>query len=316
MNKLLSVIVPIYNVQKFLKKCILSIINQTYKNLEIILVNDGSTDKSQEICESFLKLDNRIHLINKDNGGLSDARNVGIEYATGDYIAFVDSDDYLDLMAFERMLTEMLKCDLDIISGYPIPVYENGTVINNLKKREAQNKVVSGEEYLVRCIKEATMLWPVQFSIYKRSLLNGLEFKKGILHEDMLWTPQVFLRAKKVECIDFEFYYYLQRENSITHQKKKYKNGCDIINSCYDLEKIYKTIVNDSHKKILMDNLVEHYLNGFYIARILHSDESCKVRKSFVVGKAKKVRNILKVMIFLISKRFYLFVNDIIKGVK
>lgn len=114
MNDLISVIVPIYNVQDYLDKCINSIINQTYTNLEVILVNDGSTDDSEKICLNYMKNDGRIKYYKKINGGLADARNFGLEHATGKYIAFVDSDDYIEVAMFERMHDNITEYNADI----------------------------------------------------------------------------------------------------------------------------------------------------------------------------------------------------------
>ena len=110
MEKLISVIVPVYNVEEYVEKCVLSIINQTYKNLEIILVDDGSTDNSGKICDEIAIKDNRIKVIHKKNGGLSDARNVGIDIAKGDYLGFVDSDDYIDPDMYSILLNNMNNC--------------------------------------------------------------------------------------------------------------------------------------------------------------------------------------------------------------
>lgn len=307
---LLSVIIPVYNVEKYLEKCVKSVINQTFQDMEIIVVNDGSTDSSLDICKKMASVDSRIILIDKKNGGLSDARNVGLDIAKGQYIAFLDSDDYLCESAYETMLGSAIKDDLDIVVGYPIITYEDGKCEHTAKRRKVEESIVSGEEYLVSCVNEASMLWPVQFSVYKHDLIKDLKFKKGVLHEDMLWTPQAFLKAKRVKCLDYEFYYYLMRSQSITHTANKYKNGCDLINSCYDLEPIYKKIDNKHHRDSLMDNLVEHYLNGFYVARLVKSTGDCQVRKSFLLGKAKKARNVIKTMIFLVNKRMYLWLND------
>ena len=132
-NNLISIIVPIYNVEKYLKKCIDSIINQTYKNLEIILVDDGSPDNCGKICDEYAKKDNRIKVIHKENGGVSSARNVGVENATGEYIGFVDSDDYIEKDMYEVLINNLKKenADISIISNYE--VYKN-KIIENKKK--------------------------------------------------------------------------------------------------------------------------------------------------------------------------------------
>ena len=114
MKERISVVVPVYNVEQYLEKCVNSIINQTYKNLEIILVDDGATDKSGKLCDELAKLDNRIMVYHKKNGGLSDARNYGVERATGDYIGFVDSDDYIDAEMYEKLYEALKKENVDV----------------------------------------------------------------------------------------------------------------------------------------------------------------------------------------------------------
>ena len=114
MKERISVVVPVYNVEQYLEKCVNSIINQTYKNLEIILVDDGATDKSGKLCDELAKLDNRIMAYHKKNGGLSDARNYGVERATGDYIGFVDGDDYIDAEMYEKLYEAIKKENVDV----------------------------------------------------------------------------------------------------------------------------------------------------------------------------------------------------------
>ena len=126
MNSLISVIVPIYNVEKYLDRCVESIINQTYKNLEIILVDDGSPDNCTQMCDDYAKKDSRIRVVHKENGGLSDARNAGMEVATGEYVSFIDSDDYISLDFYETLFQTMIDNDSDIVECSVVKFYENG----------------------------------------------------------------------------------------------------------------------------------------------------------------------------------------------
>ena len=145
-NALISVIVPVYNVEKYLEKCIDSICNQTYRNLEIILVNDGSTDKSGILCDKFKIKDSRIIVIHKENGGLSDARNAGIDIANGEVLGFVDSDDYIMPEMYEKMLNIMYANDLDIVQcGYK-KVYENYDNINDIFINKTDIKIFNRNE--------------------------------------------------------------------------------------------------------------------------------------------------------------------------
>ena len=126
MDSLISVIVPIYNVEKYLERCVESIINQTYKNLEIILVDDGSPDNCPQMCDDYAKKDSRIKVVHKKNGGLSDARNAGMKVATGEYVSFIDSDDYISLDFYETLLETIVDNDSDIVECSVVKFYENG----------------------------------------------------------------------------------------------------------------------------------------------------------------------------------------------
>lgn len=311
---ILSVIVPVYNVEKYLEKCLSSLVNQTLKNIQIILVNDGSTDNSLGICEKYSNIDNRIQIINKKNGGLSDARNVGVSNAKGKYISFIDSDDFIENNSFEILVNELEINELDIISAYPISIFENGKILHDARRRSNENQIKTGIEYLVQCVEEGTMLWPVQFNVYSAELVKNIKFKYGILHEDMLWTPQVFLKARRVKCIPFDFYYYLKRNNSITHMQDKRKNGIDMIKSCYELEEVFNRIKNKTYKKIMMDYLVGMYLNGFYIGRLWKKEDKQLVTKKFVLGKSFRRRNVIKSILFVVNKKLYIWINDIDKA--
>ena len=132
MDSLISVIVPIYNVEKYLQKCVDSIINQTYKNLEIILVDDGSPDNCPKMCDDYAEKDSRIKVVHKENGGLSDARNVGMEVATGEYVSFIDSDDYISLDFYETLLETIVDNDSDVVECGVVKFYENEKFIKKL----------------------------------------------------------------------------------------------------------------------------------------------------------------------------------------
>ena len=182
MEKLVSIIVPVYNVEKYLSKCIDSILAQTYKNLEIILVDDGSKDNSGTICDEYSKKDKRIKIIHKPNGGISDVRNHGLKIATGDYIGFVDSDDYIAEDMFETLVSLLEKNDADIsiVSFYE---YYNGKLIGVRENEnvEIMNKVEAIKELLIdRKIQSYT--WN---KLFKKELFDGLQFPVGKNFEDI-----------------------------------------------------------------------------------------------------------------------------------
>ncbi len=212
-NDLISVIVPIYNVEKYLFRCVESLINQTYKNLEIILVDDGSPDNCPRLCDEYLKKDNRIKVVHKKNGGLSDARNAGMEIAKGDYISFVDSDDYVSLDFIEELYNTMISENSDIVECDVVKFfgsrflekYEDDLIVNNYS-------TIDG---LAALISENTFRQHVWNKLYKTELVSDIYFAVGKLNEDEFWTYQVFGRAKKVTKLNKTMYYYFQREDSI-----------------------------------------------------------------------------------------------------
>lgn len=212
-NPLISVIVPIYKVEQYLDKCITSIVNQTYKNLEIILVDDGSPDNCPTICDKWKELDNRIIVIHKENGGLSDARNAGLDICKGDYIAFVDSDDYIHLDMYNELITTMLKHNCDIVQCEHINVYENQEVESHYSNYIYKEYNV--EEALHSLILESPLRQVVWNKLYKRNIFDNLRFEVGKLNEDDFFTYQAFHICKKVGYINKVLYYYLIRNSSI-----------------------------------------------------------------------------------------------------
>lgn len=213
MNSLISVIVPIYNVEKYLDKCVDSIINQTYKNLEIILVDDGSPDNCPKMCDDYAEKDSRIRVVHKKNGGLSDARNVGMEVATGEYVSFIDSDDYISLDFYETLLQTMIDNDSDIVECSVVKFYEN----EKFDEYSDDLKVTNYEtvDALDGLISENPFKQHVWNKLYKSSVALDIPYAVGKLNEDEFWTYQVFGKAKKVTRINKTMYYYFQRNGSI-----------------------------------------------------------------------------------------------------
>ena len=220
---MISIILPVYNVDKYLENCLNSLINQTYKNLEIISVNDGSTDASVEILERYSSVDNRIKVINQENEGLSSARNRGIDVALGEYLAFVDSDDYIHPEMYERLLKILLGYDADIARcrgrgvdriDYREPTPEIPPVITVRNTLEALEIFYDGRFYGWQA-DNSHVVWNM---LFRRSLLGSLRFIeiRGIA-EDAIFTPQIIGKANKVVYTDERLYYYLRREGSLCH---------------------------------------------------------------------------------------------------
>lgn len=217
MEPLISVIVPIYNVEKYMKKCVDSIINQTYKNLEIILVDDGSPDNCPKICDEYTELDNRIKAIHKENGGLSDARNAGMKIATGQYVSFIDSDDYISDCFIETLYTTMKTENSDIVEC-DIVRFEDGTA-PVIEKENSDINSFSTEKGLSLLIAENKFHQYVWNKLYKSEIALKIPFAKGKLNEDEFWTYQIFGLADKVTKINKSMYFYLQRSGSIMGNK-------------------------------------------------------------------------------------------------
>ena len=212
-KSLISVIVPIYNVEKYLERCVDSIVNQTYRNLEIILVDDGSPDNCPKMCDDFAKKDSRIRVVHKKNGGLSDARNSGMKIASGECIVFVDSDDYVDCNMIAKMYDVMLKDDSDVVSCGVKWVDENGEVIS--EPTVDKNEILDTNEAMLEIIIDGKLKQHVWNKMYKTELIQDILFEKGKYHEDVFWSYQVFGKARKTSVIVDSFYYYVQRDNSI-----------------------------------------------------------------------------------------------------
>ena len=214
-NFLISIIVPVYNTEIFLQKCIDSILNQSYTNLEIIIVNDGSTDNSGYMCDTYAKKDKRIKVIHKENGGLSSARNVGLDICTGDYIAFVDSDDYIHPQFLEYMLKYCINYKSDItmcdylsvntdIDSLPLNSVETHIFMNS---NDALHELVFGNKIpLIICCNK----------LYRNNLFNKLRFPEGKFHEDEFVAHRLLHNANKICSIDQYLYYYRRNDKSIT----------------------------------------------------------------------------------------------------
>ena len=224
-----SVIVPVYNVYEYLEKCLNTLVNQTLKDIEIIVVNDGSPDNSEEIIDKFAKKYDNIKAFKKENGGLSDARNYGIKKATGEYIAFVDSDDYVSYDMYEKMYNkaksgnfDMVVCDLNYI--YP----------------DKEVRAYANIPHDTTDIKKAMInIYPSAWNkLFKRKIISNFEFKKGIWFEDVEFIYRVLPYIKTIGCVHEPFYQYLQREGSITRkQDKRIYNYIDNLNGVVDYYK-------------------------------------------------------------------------------
>lgn len=216
-NISVSVIVPVYNVEKFLKRCLDSLINQTLQNIEIICINDGSTDKSVEILEEYSKKDSRIIVINQENQGLSVTRNNGMSIAKGEFISFVDSDDWIDFDFLENLYNAAVKYGCDIACAGIIRLHKMHQKIHLLHERTIITE--DFREKLELCdVPDKSYVWN---KIYKTSELkrHNLKFEPGMIYEDVMFTPQVLYLLKKLVTVPEVYYYYWRNSNSIVTQR-------------------------------------------------------------------------------------------------
>lgn len=217
--ELVSVVIPVYNVEKYITQCVESVLNQTYKNLEIILVDDGSTDKSGEICEEYAHRDSRVTCLHKRNGGLSDARNYGKRYCHGEYLSFIDSDDYVSLYFIESMVKEIEDKDADFATLSSWVNFWDGEDLPQLAQSvsECRSEMVDADNGLQLQLQQE-IATGAPFKVVRRSLYEGIDFPFGWYYEDVATTYKLFLRAEKVVIVDGRFYAYRMRKDSIIRQ--------------------------------------------------------------------------------------------------
>ena len=210
---LVSVIVPCYNVEQYLPQCIDSILNQTYQNLEVWLVDDGSPDRCGEICDEYAKKDARIKVINKKNGGLADARNVALDVMTGEYVVFVDSDDYISPTHIEGLYHLIEKYGADVSVNTFCSFYEGSSP--NPSPKSTKDWVLDGLHATEMMFYQEHFDTTAWGKMYKASLFDGIRYPKGLLFEDLPTTYRLLLKANKVVFNDEQSYFYLLRSNSI-----------------------------------------------------------------------------------------------------
>lgn len=279
MKKLLSVVVPVYNVEKYLDRCIKSIINQTYKNLEIILVDDGSVDASGKICDKYAFKDKRINVIHKENEGLSEARNTGIKLSKGNYITFVDSDDYIDERMYEILINDLEKYDVDIASCDYL------RIVDYSKKAKISSEVLiySKEEALIKLLRNEEYKDYAWNKIYKKKLFDGVLYPKGRVQEDVATTYKLILNANSVSYNKSKLYFYLKRKGSILDTWNS-KNELDLYTNALERYQFIEKIMGN-----LLDN------NKYFL--IVTCDLFDKCYRFLDEDKLSKIKSIMKKII-------------------
>lgn len=251
---LISIIVPMYNVEKYLKACIESIINQTYSKIEIILVDDGSPDNCGKICDEYKEKDDRIKVIHKKNGGLSDARNAGIDIATGEYIAFVDSDDYIDKKYIEVLYHLCIKHNV-LLSECDYKNVEKDDEIHI--NQNIKENIYTGKEMCERLYSDKLIRTVVVWNkLYKKELFNKLRFPKGKINEDEFTTYKIFYNIDNIATTEQKLYYYRYSPDSIMN-KKFNKKRLDVLEALEERIEFFKT----KNEKELYDLTLKKYAN-------------------------------------------------------
>lgn len=282
-----SIIVPVYQVEKYISQCIDSILAQTFTDFELILVDDGSNDKSGDICDEYAEKDERVRVLHKENGGLSDARNKGMDQAVGNYFMFVDSDDYIAPTMVEYLYKNILNEDADIAICNYLHFFENDSKKNFPTNNKAE--VLLGAEIFYNRKNERNYgFWTVAWNkLYKTETFKKFRFRFGKYHEDEFWANDIYQMDIKVVTISECLYYYRQRDNSIM-KKKSIKKSFDIIEAFQ--ERIYVYLKEqksfDQAYKVLIFSL-EHLNESKRL--ITNSDE-----KKLFIQAEKRTKDIVK----------------------
>lgn len=307
-----SIIIPVYNVEPYLERCLDSVLSQDFASMEAILVDDGSRDKSGAMCDQYAGKYPWIKVIHKKNGGLSSARNVGIEEASGEYLFFLDSDDYIaeDMCG---KLAEYLRTypGVDMIS---IDGYEEAVSYRKPMRRipVESPSCASGEDYLIRRYSQRNMNVEACIYLFRRAFLmeHGFQFVEGILHEDVEFTPRVIEQAEKILEVPDAFYYYIVREGSISTRRDRTKNIQDLFHTLKRTSIRAEQMANKELSRWTKDAVLNSYLSMVQDARMYKKKYRHLLDKRFVFGKAATSKNRLRAALFLLNVRLYCAVND------
>ena len=323
MEELISIIVPVYNVEKYIKKCIDSIVNQTYKNLEIILVDDGSPDNCGKICDEYAEKDKRIKVIHKKNGGLSDARNAGIKIAKGSYIGFVDSDDWIHENMYKEVYKALIEKDADIACCKLIRCKNSIEKISEKfdNKIEEYNQI----QYMKKFFKidSQECVYYAWNKLYKKQVIDENQYPINLTSEDVVGTYKALLKCKKIVEINYPYYYYYYNPNSITLRKFSKKD--------LDLIEIWDKVVEITKKNapdyLWMAELNRHRIDYTLLMRMALKLDFSQIKDIYsyeykeMLKSLKEHKNVLlnapiplsrKITIILICWNYKLFV-DILK---
>lgn len=301
-----TIIIPVYNVEKYLNECVESVLNQTYKNFEIILVDDGSTDNSPKMCDDFTEEDNRIKVIHKKNGGLSSARNAGIKNTTGDYVLFLDSDDFWDNNKTLENLSAIISDEnADVVCyGYKEFYEKTNESKNVICIPEMLFSNLSTEDKLEVLLTNGIFTSSACCKAIKTKLIldNDIYFAENITSEDIDWSARVLLNAKSYALYNDYFYNYRQRDGSITHQIK-YKNLEMLSNNIIKCISLAEKVKAGRFKDLYLNYVAYQYITFLHSSFLCEKNDKIK----YMLDKMKNYRYLLKYHLNRKVKLVYIF---------
>lgn len=312
MDKLISIIVPIYNCEKYLEKCLNSIINQTYKKLEIILINDGSIDDSEKICQQFLSKDGRVKYIKQKNMGVSTARNNGIKQATGDFVCFVDSDDYLEQDYINELKKGMIRSELTI-SEYYINSNDEET-----HKSYDINNVIKKEEFLKKIVYDDFFCGYLWNKMYNLSIIkeNNIAFNPQIkIMEDFLFNIEYVEYVENIQIIKKPLYHYIENPNGAMNSIKRNKDITVLSVLPLIIEKYEKYKLHEECKIYKMKYILESYRAKYEFKKDVNCDKINQYLNEIPCVLKIKIPFKLKLKFMIITKfpKLYYALKNIVK---
>lgn len=313
-HNLVSVIIPVYNVADYLTECIQSVLNQTYRNIEIVIIDDGSTDGSGSICDKAAENDERIKVTHQENNGVAAARNAGLDAATGEYIMFVDSDDYIEPDAVEYLLNIIVHKSADLVIGDYVRVNTDDERLDSIEGDEKSVELISQKRFweIVRTVAKPIGIVLVA-RLYRASIWDGIRFEKGFIHEDQMITHRIIDRCTKIYMTNKVLYNYRRTPNSIMTKPFRIEN-LDYAKGLTDRIEYFKE--NENYEDVLytFGAGTREILKGY--ERLDLSDEKVKKKLDdlyteykgiarYIMGQSCKITIKIRMWMFIYCRRLY-----------
>lgn len=305
-----SVVIPVYNVIDYLDACIRSVAEQSLREIEIILIDDGSDDGSFEKCEELARGDQRISVFRQEHLRASAARNNGIRRARGEYVMFVDSDDTILPGALETLWNAAHTDALDVVRASLLVVDENGAR-KDARRSRISTEIMSGDAFFCHVVAQNAYSCSVVLGLYRRSMIeeNKLYFLEGHAFEDELWTPCMLLAAARVRYMDLYFYNHVMRQGSVMHTRDTDRMGRDLVTIARAMAQVEG--VPDGVKRVWYDNVLGKYFSGFCIGRMYRPAFRDIVSKGFPIPYARGLKNRVRTLVYLLNYRAFVWMNTL-----